>query len=75
MIKEAKDHFKICEKQVRRVFEILRLEATPNDTYSIDIYKNILKARLKIPYEVYQLQNYFYIKITYFCFFRNVKCR
>ncbi len=53
MVQESKDTFKLCKRQARRVYEILRLKATKRsvkDEYKA--YRVDVKRRLNIPFQV-----------------------
>jgi len=52
MAKEAATELKLCRKQARRIYEIVRLQYTQiNDTEDYRSYRVDVKRRLNIPYE------------------------
>jgi len=57
MTKAAANELKLCKKQARRVYEIIRLHYTPmKDAAAYKSYKLAVKARLNAPYQKEQAQ-------------------
>merc|ERR1719354_1173295 len=57
MTKAAASELKLCKKQARRVYEIIRLHYTPmKDAAAYKSYKLAVKARLNAPYQKEQAQ-------------------
>lgn len=65
MICEAKKIFKFNDKQIRRIYEILRLSVTDRkNAEEYKIYKAMIKQRLSAPFAVSICVKYTYLNIN-----------
>ena len=64
MVKEANEKLKLCKRQTRRVYEIVRLHWTKkagplnDDSVEYKAYRVDVKKRLNIPFQVIQIMNF-----------------
>ena len=64
MVKEANEKLKLCKRQTRRVYEIVRLHWTKkagplnDDSVEYKAYRVDVKKRLNIPFQVTQITNF-----------------